>query len=73
MIYDTMSLNKIESHPFDIWPSMPGYQQKEYYREYLEFMDNIASITGKLIPDFQKVRSLYQTETRLQPPLGWEP
>ena len=48
LIYDTMSLNKIESHPFDIWALMPGYQQKKYSKEYLSLLDNIASITGGL-------------------------
>ena len=73
LVYDTMSLNKIESHPWDIWPLMPGYQQKEYSREYLETMDNIASLTGVLVPDFSKIRSLYQADNRLHPPPGWEP
>jgi hypothetical protein len=73
LIYDTMSLNKIESHPWDIWPLMPGYQQKEYSREYLKTMDNIASLTGMLVSDFSKIRSLYQSDNRLQPPPGWEP
>jgi hypothetical protein len=72
MIFDTMSLNKIESHPFDIWPSMPAYQQKEYSQEYLDNMDNIAKVTGGLDPDFIKVRSLYQADIKLQPPPSWE-
>jgi hypothetical protein len=68
-----MSLNKIESHPFDIWPLMPEYRQKEYSREYLDIMDRIAALTGGLNPDFSGVRSLYQSEKGLQPPPGWEP
>ncbi len=73
MIFDIMSLNKIESHPFDIWPLMPGYRQKDYSKEYLNGMDTIAAVTGAFVPDFAKVCSLYQSEKRLQPPLGWEP
>ncbi len=73
MIFDMMSLNKIESHPFDIWVLMPGYQQKEYSKEYLGIMDNIAALTGALDPDFSKVSSFYQTEKRLQPPANWTP
>jgi hypothetical protein len=73
LIYDTMSLNKIESHPWDIWPLMPGYQQKEFLKGYLETMDNIASLTGMLVPDFSKVYSMFQSENRLHPPPGWEP
>jgi len=73
MIFDIMSLNKIESHPFDIWPLMPGYRQEDYSKECLDMMDNIAAITGAFVPDCVKVRSLYQSEKKLQPPLGWEP
>jgi hypothetical protein len=73
MVLDTMSLNKIESHPFDIWPLMPSYGQKDYSKEYLNVMDTIAAITGTFVPDFAKVRSLYQSDKKLQPPLGWEP
>ncbi len=73
MIYDTMSLNKVESHPFDIWPLMPGYQQKEYSQDYLDIMDHIAAVTGRLDPDYNKLRSLFQTSTKLQPTPDWEP
>ncbi len=73
MIFDAMSLNKIESHPFDVWPLMPRYQQKEYSKEYLDIIDKIADLTGRLNPDFFEVRSLYQTEKRLQPPADWIP
>jgi hypothetical protein len=73
LIYDAMSLNKIESHPWDIWPLMPQYEQKEFDKEYLKTMDNIAALTGELVPDFDAVRSLYQGEKGLQPPPDWEP
>ena len=73
MIFDTMSLNKIESHPFDNWPLMPAYQQRDYSKEYLDVMDNIAAVTSAYVPDFDKIRSLYQSEKKLQPPVGWEP
>jgi hypothetical protein len=73
MIYDTMSLNKIESHPWDIWQLMPRYQQKEFSKEYLDIMDRIAALAGGLTPRFTEMRLLYQTEKYLQPPHGWEP
>ncbi len=73
MIFDMLALNKVESQPWDIWQSMPGYQQKEYVPEYLAFMDLIAALTAGLSPGFAEVRLLYQTEKRLQPPSGWEP
>ena len=73
MIFDAMSLNKIESHPWDIWPMMPKYQQLEFSGEYLGVMDHIAEITGGLDPGFAEVRLLYQTEQKLQPPPGWNP
>jgi len=73
MIFDTMSLNKIESQPWDIWPMMPKYLQKEFSGEYLAAMDHIAELTGRLDPGFAEVRLLYQTEKKLQPPPGWKP
>jgi Transglutaminase-like superfamily len=73
LIFDAMSLNKIESHPWDIWPLMPQYEQKEFPEEYLKTMDNIATLTGELAPDFAALRSLYREGKRLQPPPGWEP
>jgi hypothetical protein len=73
LIFDMLALNKIESQPWDIWQSMPRYQQKEYPPEYLVFMDQIAALTAGLTPGFTEVRLLYQTEKKLQPPPGWEP
>ena len=73
LIFDAMSLNKVESHPWDIWQLTPKYEQQEFAEEYLKTMDNIAALTGGLTPDFSMVRSLYQSEKRLQPPPGWEP
>jgi hypothetical protein len=73
MIFDAMSLNKIESHPWDIWPMMPKYQQINFSEEYLSIMDHIAELTGGLDPGFAEVRLLYQIEKKLQPPPGWKP
>jgi hypothetical protein len=73
MIFDTMSLNKIESQPWDIWEMMPEYQQTGFPKEYLKVMDHISVLTGRLVPGFAEVRLLYQTEKKLQPPPGWEP
>jgi hypothetical protein len=73
MIFDSMSLNKIESQPLDVWPLMPGFRQKNYSKEYLEKMDIIAAATGSFVPDFAKLHSLFQSEKKLQPPPGWAP
>ena len=73
MIFDAMSLNKIESHPWDTWAMMPGYQQAEYPGEYLKAMDHIAALTGSMEPDFAEMRLLYQAEKKLQPPPDWKP
>jgi hypothetical protein len=73
MIFDTLSLNKIESQPWDIWEMMPKYQQTEFPKEYLKAMDHIAGLTGGLTPGFAEVRLLYQTEKKLQPPADWKP
>jgi len=73
MVFDTMSLNKIESHPWDIWPMMPKYQQTVFPEEYLKTMDHIAELTGGLNPGFAELRLLYQTGEKLQPPKGWKP
>jgi hypothetical protein len=73
LVFDAMSLNKIESHPWDIWPMMPKYMQTEFPEEYLAEMGHIAELTGGLTPGFAEVRLLYQTEKKLQPPPGWKP
>jgi len=73
MIFDTMSLNKIESHPWDIWPMMPEYRQTEFSQDYLVAMDHLATLTGGLDPGFAEVRLIYQSDKRLQPPPGWQP
>ena len=73
MVFDAMSLNKIESQPWDIWPMMPEYQQTVYPDEYLAAMDHIAELTSGLEPGFAEVRLLYQTQEKLQPPKNWKP
>jgi hypothetical protein len=73
VIHDMLALNKIESQPWDIWPLMPYNQQKEFSPDYLSNLDRIAALTGGMSPGFAEVRSFYQTETKLQPPYGWEP
>ena len=72
-IFDTLSLNKIECHPWDVQPLMPQYGQEEYSSEYLQTMDHIAGLTGEMAPDFYEVRRLYHAEKRLQPLPGWKP
>jgi hypothetical protein len=71
-IYDALALNKLESHPWDIWPMMPKYQQTDFSEAYLRDMDHIAALTGTLDPAFAPVRLLYQTDSRLQPSPGWK-
>jgi hypothetical protein len=73
VIHDMLALNNIESQPWDIWQLMPYYQQKEYPPDYLGILDHIAALSGEMLPSFTEVRSFYQTETKLQPPSGWEP
>jgi len=73
LIHDMLALNKIESHPWDVWPLMPGYQQKDYSADYLDTLDRIAALSAALSPDFSELRSFYQSESRLQPPPDWEP
>jgi hypothetical protein len=73
VIHDMLALNKIESHPWDIWQLMPYAQQKEFSPDHLGILDHIAALTGNLVPDFDEIRSYYQTEKQLQPPPGWEP
>ena len=72
LVFDAMSLNKIESHPWDIWPMIPKYQQTVFTKDYLTDMDDIAAITGGLDPGFAELRLLYQTQKTLQPPKNWK-
>jgi hypothetical protein len=73
VIHDMLALNKIESHPWDIWQLMPYAQQKDYLPDYLGILDHIATLCARMSPDFSETRLLFQTEPRLQPPSGWEP
>jgi hypothetical protein len=73
MIHDMLALNKIESQPWDIWPLMPGYKQKDYPPDYLNILDQIAALSGRMYPNFNEVRSFYQTVKELQPPSDWKP
>jgi hypothetical protein len=73
LIHDMLALNKIESQPWDIWPLMPYYKQKDYPPEYLNILDQIAALSGSMFPNFDDVRSFYQRETKLQPPPDWKP
>jgi hypothetical protein len=73
VVHDILALNKIESHPWDTWPLMPYYEQKDYSLDYLSILDHMADLSGSMSPSFNDVRSFYQTETKLQPPSYWEP
>jgi hypothetical protein len=73
VIHDVLALNKIEPHPWDIWPLMPHYQQKDYSLDYLSILDNMAALSHSMSPSFNEIRSFYRTEAKLQPPSDWEP
>jgi hypothetical protein len=73
VIHDMLALNKIESHPWDIWRLMPCYNQKDYPPDYLNILDHISTLSGSMVPNFNEVRSFYQTKTELHPPSDWKP
>ncbi|MFN8471730.1 MAG: transglutaminase-like domain-containing protein [Anaerolineae bacterium] len=66
-IRDVASLNKMELLPWDVWGLMPA-PDEENSAEDLVFLDELAALTAGDVPDFERVRGLYEQDGRLRVP-----
>jgi len=73
LVRDLLSLNKIELLPWDGWGLMPEFKQQGFSDEYLELLDRLADLTLAGNEAFPEVRSFYENEERLKPPVDWKP
>jgi hypothetical protein len=63
-IRDVASLNKVELLPWDCW----GLILMDYANlppDDLSMLDRLADLTDKDVPDFDMVRQLYESDSRL--------
>ncbi len=66
-IRDVAALNKMELLPWDSWGLMDIGHRKET-AEQLAFLDRVAELTQGDVPEFNKVRALYESDERLRVP-----
>ncbi len=62
-VRDVASLNKVELLPWDCWGIIEKPEEND--PDDLEFLDHLAELTGKDVPDLQAVQTLYGTDPRL--------
>ncbi len=67
-IRDVASLNKMELLPWDAWGLMDK-RDEQLTPEDLAFLDRLADLTKDDVPDFEKVRELYENDERLRVPV----
>jgi hypothetical protein len=63
LVRDVASLNKMELLPWDCWGVI--LNEKIDNPEDLSLLDDIAALTADDVPEFEVVRSLYETDPRL--------
>jgi hypothetical protein len=66
-IRDVAALNKMELLPWDCWGLIQGTDES-LSREDYRFMDELAELTPGDVPEFDKVRDLYEGDARLRVP-----
>jgi len=67
LVRDVASLNKLELLPWDGW-GIIELKDEDLTAADLDFLDRAAALTGDDVPEFDRVRSLYQNDTRLRVP-----
>lgn len=67
-IRDVAALNKVELLPWDCWGLILKYEMDDNQIEAadLALLDQLAELTGGDVPDFEQVRSLYESDPRLR-------
>ncbi len=63
-IRDVAALNKVELLPWDCWGIIEKPEEND--PDDLRFLDHLAELTSCDVPDFETVRNLYQSDTRLR-------
>ncbi len=66
-VRDVASLNKMELLPWDVWGLMPA-PDEENSPEDLAFLDELAALTAGDVPEFERVRRMYEEDSRLRVP-----
>jgi hypothetical protein len=66
-IRDVVSLNKMELLPWDSW-GIIDRRDEDLTAGDLEFLDRLAEQTQADVPEFDKLRSLYESDARLRVP-----
>jgi len=63
-VRDVASLNKVELLPWDCWGIIEKPEEND--PDDLHFLDHLAELTSGDVPDFETVRTLYQSDARLR-------
>jgi len=66
-IRDVASLNKMELLPWDAWGLIEG-RDEEISQEDLIFLDKVAELVARDVPEITKVMTLYEIDPRLKVP-----
>ena len=66
-VRDVASLNKMELLPWDGWGIIEA-EDKDLSPEDLTFLDQVAKLTSRDVPEFERVRTLYENDSRLHVP-----
>jgi len=67
LVRDVASLNKMELLPWDSWGIIEA-KDEDLSPEDLTFLDDVAKLTDYDVPEFQRVRTLYEKDSRLNVP-----
>ena len=66
-VRDVASLNKMELLPWDGWGIIEG-KDEDLSPEDLAFLDQVAKLTDRDVPEFERVCTLYEKDNRLPVP-----
>jgi hypothetical protein len=66
-VRDVASLNKMELLPWDGWGIIEA-KDEDLSPEDLSFLDQVAKLTDRDVPEFERVRTLYEKDNRLHVP-----
>lgn len=72
VVRDFLALNQIELLPWDMWGWMEDNDQDAAAKD-ADGVDHMAALSLGGDETFAQVRALYQSDTRLHPPQGWQP
>jgi hypothetical protein len=63
-VRDVAALNKVELLPWDCWGLINGTDD-EISPEDIAFLDHLAELTSGDVPNFEEVRSIYESDSRV--------